>query len=173
MNKKNLILYSAIIMAVFDLLFYMETPQPQPEGKVKAFLKKYEGKQGFAVLKVPEFLLGELILNDSLHMNKKSFQSFRMMILHEQQNAFINCSDLERELTNFLDSLKFQILLERNQNNNERRMKIYNRDVMDSWRENVTIYASDSTFFLFNFISDIKDRQVIRFSDHLSHQEIF
>ncbi len=171
MKKNNIIIYSAIIIAVFALLFHLENPEAKTKSEVSSFLKEYEGEKGIVVLKVPDFLLGEIINNDSLNIDKSSFRSFRIMILHEKQNENRSCDQTEKRLVGFLDSLKFQPVMETVRIDSAR-MKIYNKNIIDAWKENVTVYTSDSTLFLFNFITDIKDEQVKKFSDHLSNQNL-
>jgi hypothetical protein len=171
MNKNSIIIYSAIIIGVFALLFYLENPEKKTKSEVSSFLKQYEGEQGIVVLKVPDFLLGEIIKTDSLNLDKSSFRSFRIMILHENENEHRSCVKTERRLDGFLDSLKFQPVMEAVQTDSTR-MKIYNKDIVNAWKENVTVYTSDSTLFLFNYISDINNDQVKKFSDHLSNQNL-
>ncbi len=172
MNKNNIIIYSAIIIIIFALLYHLEHPGANPKSEVSPFLKSYEGEKGIAVLKVPDFLLGEVIKNESLELNKKSFKSFRIMILHENENQNRTCDATNKQLREFLDSLKFQSVIEAYESDSTQ-MSIFNKNVIDPWRENVTIYTSDSTLFLFNFISDIDDEQVKKFSQHLSNQNLF
>lgn len=171
MKRNNIIIYSAIIIAIFALLYHLEKPEANPKSEVNPFLQRYEGEKGIVVLKVPDFLLGELIKNDSLNIRKKSFKSFRIMILHEKQNEHRTCKETEAKLIGFLDSLAFQPVLEQS-GTDSTRMQILNKDIIETWKENVTIYTSDSTLFLFNFITDINDDQIKRFSDHLSNQNV-
>ncbi|MFP4619813.1 MAG: hypothetical protein ACLFM7_00735 [Bacteroidales bacterium] len=171
MKKHSIILYSAVIISVFALLYHLEKPDEKRKSEVNTFLKRHEGEKGIAVLKVPDFLLGELLNSDSLNFSKNSFESFRIMILHEKQNQSRTCNGTEEGLRGFLDSLKFQPVLE-SVGTDSARMKIFNKNITNPWKENVTIYTSDSTFFLFNFITDIDNEEVKRFSEHLSYQNI-
>lgn len=171
MKKNSIIIYSAIIIAFFALLYHLNNPEAKPKSEVNTFLQRYEGKKGIAVLKVPDFLLGDLIKNDSLNINKNSFKSFRIMILHEKQNNNRTCDETEEQLMGFLDSLKFHSVQETARNDSTG-MKIFNKKIIDAWKENVTLYTSDSTLFLFNFITDINEDKVKRFSEHLSNQNM-
>jgi hypothetical protein len=171
MKKSSIIVYSSIIIAVFALLFYMENPTSKPKSEVKTFLARYQGKKGFTILKVPDFLLGEIVNSDSLSLNKESFKSFRILMLHEKQSRDITCNVMENELLTFLDSLKFKSVLEKS-HDDSMQIKVFNRKETENWTEDVTLFTSDSTLFLFNFISDIDDDQLIRFSDHLSKQDV-
>ena len=170
-KKNSIIIYSAIIIAIFALLYHLESPEAKTDSKVSTFLKQYEGEKGITVLKVPDFLLGELIKNDSLNISKSSFKSFRIMILHEKQNENRTCDETEKKLMGFLDSLQFQPLLD-NGRTDSARMKIYTKKAVNPWKENVPLYTSDSTLFLFNFITDINDDQVKKFSDYLSTENL-
>jgi len=95
MKKNSIVIYSAIIIAIFALLYHLEKPEAKPKSEVSTFFRQYEGEKGITVLKVPDFLLGELIKNDSLNISKSSFKSFRIMILHEKQNESRTCDETE------------------------------------------------------------------------------
>lgn len=171
MKKNNLIIYSAIIIIIFALLYHLEHPGAKPESEVSPIFKSYEGEKGITLLKVPDFLLGELIKDEALDISKNSFKSFRIMMLHENQNGSRTCNETKMQLRGLLDSLKFQTVKETSHHDSAQ-MSIFNKNLIDPWRENVTIYTSDSTLFLFNFISDINDEQVKIFSEHLSNQNL-
>ena len=91
MNKNKIILYSAIIIAGFALLFYLENPKPRPRSEVREFIKNYEGKKGFAIIKMPDFLMGEIMpAEDSSQIRKENFESFRVMIYHQSEAGSTN-----------------------------------------------------------------------------------
>ena len=172
MKKHHLIIVSAALVVVFFLLFYLKDTDPRPDSEVKHFMTPYKGHKGLVVVKMPDFLLGEIIQTDSLNVKKNSFHAFRIMILHEDETKNIKCRNTEKKLTLFLDSLEFEPLLQQTQTDSAR-MQVYYKPNEHNWKENVTVYTSDSTMFLFNFITNITNDQIITFSKHLSKQNLF
>ena len=158
MKRSSLIIYSALIIAIFGLLYHLESPDPEPDSNVKHYLNRYEGKKGFSLLKVPDFLLDKFIQNgsdDSLAFQKNSFKEFRIMILNEEQGAFQTCRKTDSLFTALLDSLKFKPILVKHYGDSAIK-KVFRENDTGPWKEHVTIYGSDSTFFLFNFITDME-----------------
>lgn len=174
-KRSSLIIYSALIIAIFGLLYHLESPDPVPDSDVKHYLTRYEGKSGFSLLKVPDFLLDKFIqdgFGDSLIFRNSSFKEFRIMILNEKQGAFQTCRKTDSLFSALLDSLKFKPLLVKHYGDSAIK-KVFRENDTRPWKEHVTIYASDSTFFLFNFITDMDQEQVKHFSDQLNAQNNF
>ena len=171
MNRNKIIIYSAIIIAGFALLFYLESPKPKPRSEVREFIRKYEGRKGFAIIRMPDFLMGEIMPSeDSSDISKDNFEVFRVMIFHQREAEGINCQETEQALIMFLDSLKFQQMMQE-KTNPERMMTIYEKGNPENWKENVTLYTSDSTLFMFNYINNLNKEQVIEFSNQLGNQD--
>ena len=170
MHKNKIIIFSALIIAVFGLLFYLENPEKAPRSEVKDFFRKYEGTKGFAIIKMPSFLMGNVLPDSSASgIKKENFNSFRVMIFHQRESEHISCAETQLAVVEFLDSLKFNKINEKHENN--RLMQVYQKPRKGQWNEHVTMYSSDSTLFMFNFINNLKKRQVIEFSSQLDYQD--
>jgi len=170
MNRSKIILLSALIIAAFGLLYYLESPEKAPHSEVREFIRNYEGKKGFAIIKMPDFLMGQVLPDpDTSGIRKENFSSFRVMIFHQKESGQHNCQETQQAMITFLDSLKFSRILEKNDSN--RLMRLYQKPRQGSWSEHVTIYSSDSTLFMFNFINNLKEQQVIEFSSQLDYQD--
>jgi len=173
MNKNKIILFSVLIIALFALLYHLENPGPGVECEVREFTRKYEGKQGFAIVKMPDFLMGEVLPDSSaFDIRKENFKSFRVMIFHQGENQQYNCKQTEEALQVFLDSLQFRQVIEQ-QADTARMMRVYEKEKAGPWKENVTLYTSDSTLFMFNYISNLNRDKLVAFSNQLGYQDFF
>jgi hypothetical protein len=171
MNKNRIILYSAAIVAVFALLFYLEDPSPKLRSEARQFTRQYEGKKGFAIIKMPDFLMNEVLPeSDSAGIKKENFKSFRVMIFHQDDATAHSCRETEQAMRSFLDSMEFRQIVEKEADAN-RMMRIFEKEKTGSWKENVTLFSSDSTLFMFNYISNLKQDEVETFSRQLGHRE--
>lgn len=169
MNRNRIIILSALIIAGFGLLFYLGSPETAPHSEVRDFIRNYEGKKGFAIIKMPDFLMGQVLPDpDSSGIKKENFSSFRVMIFHQKDSEQYNCQETQQAMLTFLDSLKFNRILEKNESN--RLMRVYQKPRKGQWSEHVTIYSSDSTLFMFDFINNLEEKQVIEFSSQLDYQ---
>ena len=74
-KRSSLIIYSALIIAIFGLLYHLESPDPVPDSDVKHYLTRYEGKSGFSLLKVPDFLLDKFIQDGSTKSAEEVFDN--------------------------------------------------------------------------------------------------
>ena len=170
MNRNKIIIFSALIIAGFGLLFYLESPEKAPHSEVRDFFRDYEGKKGFAIIKMPEFLMGQVLPDpDTTDIRKENFSSFRVMIFHQKDTEQFNCQETQDAMITFLDSLKFTRIMEKNESN--RLMRVYQKPRKGQWSEHVTIYSSDSTLFMFNFINNLDEKKVIEFSSQLDYQD--
>jgi len=170
MNRNKIIIFSALIIAGFALLFYLESPEKAPHSEVKDFIRNYEGKKGFAIIKMPEFLMGQVLPDpDTTDIRKENFSSFRVMIFHQKDTQEFNCQETRDAMITFLDSLKFTRIMEKNESN--RLMRVYQKPRKGQWSEHVTMYSSDSTLFMFNFINNLDEKKVIEFSSQLDFQD--
>ena len=170
MKKNKIIIYSALIIAGFALLFYLKKPEAAPKSQVREFLRNYEGKKGFAIIKLPDFLMGQVLPDqDSSDIEKDNFSSFRVMIFHQKESDQYNCEQTRQAMVEFLDSLKFQQILR--QQRRQQMMRVYQKPGKGAWQEHVTLYSSDSTLFMFNYVNNLKEKQVIQFSSQLNYQD--
>jgi len=170
MNRNKIIIFSALLITGFGLLFYLGSPEKAPHSEVKNFIRNYEGKKGFAIIKLPDFLMGQVLPDpDSSDIRKENFSSFRVMIFHQKDSEQYNCQETQQAMLTFLDSLKFSRILENNESN--RLVMVYQKRQKGQWSEHVTIYSSDSTLFMFDFINNLKAKQVIDFSRQLDYQD--
>jgi hypothetical protein len=173
MNRNKIILFSGLIIAIFALLYHLENPGPGVDCEVREFTRQYEGKQGFAIVKMPDFLMGEVLPDSSaFHIGKENFKSFRVMIFHQNENQQYNCKETEKALQGFLDSLQFRQVIEQ-QSDTARMMRVYEKEKAGPWKENVTLYTSDSTLFMFNYISNLNRDKLVAFSNQLGYQDFF
>jgi len=171
MNKSKIIVFSGLIIAVFALLYHLENPSPKVKCEVREFTKKYEGKKGFAIVKMPDFLMGEMLPDSgAFNIKKDNFKSFRVMIFHQSETQDYNSKDTELALQVFLDSLQFRQVIEQKADT-ARMMRVYEKDKQGPWKENVTLYSSDSTLFMFNYISNLNRDRLVAFSSQLGYQD--
>jgi len=169
MNRNRIIIFSALIIAGFGLLYYLESPEKAPRSEVRDFIRNYEGKKGFAIIKMPDFLMGQVLPDqDTSGIRKENFSSFRVMIFHQKDSEHYRCQETQQAMITFLDSLKFTRII--GKNDKKRLMRVYQKPRKGQWSEHVTIYSSDSTLFMFNFINNLKEEQVIEFSSQLDYQ---
>jgi len=171
MNKSKIILFSGLIIAVFALLYHLESPGSRVECEVREFTQQYEGKQGFAIVKMPDFLMGEVLPDSGAYdIRKDDFKSFRVMIFHQNETQAYTCKDTEQALQVFLDSLQFRQVIEQKADT-ARMMRVYEKEKSGPWKENVTLYSSDSTLFMFNYISNLNKDRLVAFSSQLGYQD--
>ena len=93
------------------------------------------------------------------------------MMLHEQPDNEYTCAATHKSLVHFLDSLKFQPTGS-TPGESVPVKTIYRKGKTDQWKEHVTVYTTDSTIFLFNFITNMSAPEVEKFTRHLKHQDI-
>jgi hypothetical protein len=169
MKKNRIIIYSALLIAGFGLLFYLEKPEAVPGSEVKDFIRNYEGRKGFAIVKMPEFLMGQVLPHDSTGIEKENFHAFRMMFFHQKESEQYNCQETHQAMVHFLDSLKFSRVMENQQGHHQ--VEVYQKPRNETWNEHVTLYSSDSTLFIFNYINNLDQEQAVAFSRNLNYQD--
>ncbi len=152
------------------MLFHMNQPIAGIKSEVKSLMSPYEGKRGFTIIKLPDFLMDQVLPEqDSLQIRKENFRAFRVMIFHQKQSSHYRCEQLQHDMMAYLDSLGFNQILDKPASKSN--MRLYEKNKKENWREQVAIYNSDSTLFMFNYISNLAPQQVIAFSSQLGYQD--
>ena len=170
MNKYSLIVVSALLIGGFALLFNLRQPDGGIKSEVKAFMNPYQGKEGFTIIKLPDFLMDQVLPEgDSIQIRKENFKAFRVMIFHQNPSSPYRCDVIQHDMMTYLDSLKFNQIVKNP--SGKTHIHLYEKNKTDRWKENVAIYNSDSTLFMFNYISNLNQQQVIAFSNQLGYQD--
>lgn len=161
---------SALLIGGFALLFHMNQPVAGMKSEVKSFISPYEGKKGFTIIKLPDFLMDQVLPEqDSLQIRKENFKAFRVMIFHQNESSNYRCEKIQHDMMTYLDSLGFNQIVKKPAS--KRSMRLYEKNKTEPWSEHVAIYNSDSTLFMFNYISNLDPQQVIAFSSQLGYQD--